>query len=217
MARFGAPRDRKRPLAPRSRLFRPWLARVCRWHRLSSIFLRLNGWTPVSYSDHPRSQAADARGQDIRVRFAPSPTGFLHVGGARTALFNWLFAQNQRGTFILRIEDTDLERNRPELVEAILDGLRWLGLDWDEGPYFQSQRLDLHRTAAEKLVGSGAAYLCYCPPEKYADGDAVEEEEDARKEAGPRRVTRCACREGKPASTERKPAVRFRVPLGAIT
>ena len=153
----------------------------------------------------------------VRVRFAPSPTGYLHVGGARTALFNWLFARRQGGVMILRIEDTDVERNRPELVEGILDGLRWLGLDWDEGPYFQSQRLDLHRTAAEKLVGSGAAYLCYCPPEKYAGGDAVEEEEDARKEAGPRRVTRCACREGKPASTERKPAVRFRVPLGAIT
>jgi len=151
------------------------------------------------------------------VRFAPSPTGYLHVGGARTALFNWLFARREGGTMILRIEDTDVERNRPELVEGILDGLRWLGLDWDEEPYFQSQRLDLHRTAAEKLLASGAAYLCYCPPEKYAGGDAVEEEEDARKEAGPRRVTRCACREGKPASTERKPAVRFRVPLGAIT
>src|SRR5712691_11341098 len=131
----------------------------------------------------------------VRVRFAPSPTGYLHVGGARTALFNWLFARRQGGTMILRIEDTDVERNRPELVEGILDGLRWLGLDWDEGPYFQSQRLDLHRAAAEKLLGSGAAYLCYCPPEKYAGGDAVEVDEDARKEAGPRRVTRCACRE----------------------
>jgi len=153
----------------------------------------------------------------VRVRFAPSPTGYLHVGGARTALFNWLFARRQGGTMILRIEDTDVERNRPELVEGILDGLRWLGLDWDEGPYFQSQRLDLHRAAAETLLASGAAYLCYCPPEKYAGGDAVEEEEDARKEAGPRRVTRCACREGKAASTGTKPAVRFRVPLGAIT
>ena len=76
------------------------------------------------------------------MRFAPSPTGYLHVGGARTALFNWLFARNQGGTFILRIEDTDVERNRPELVEGILDGLRWLGLDWDEGPIHQSERLD---------------------------------------------------------------------------
>ena len=118
---------------------------------------------------------------------------------------------------ILRIEDTDVERNRPELVEGILDGLRWLGVDWDEGPYFQSQRLDLHRAAAQTLVASGSAYYCYCPPEKYAGGDAVEETEDARKEAGPRRVTRCACRDGKPASTSQNPAIRFRVPLGTTT
>src|SRR3981081_4889817 len=73
----------------------------------------------------------------VRVRFAPSPTGYLHVGGARTALFNWFYARHQGGTMILRVEDTDVERNRPELVEGILDGLRWLGVDWDEGPYFQ--------------------------------------------------------------------------------
>src|ERR1700691_3518800 len=128
----------------------------------------------------------------VRVRFAPSPTGYLHVGGARTALFNWLFARRQEGTMILRVEDTDVERNRPELVEGILDGLRWLGLDWDEGPYLQSQRLELHRAAAEKLVASGVAYLCNCPPEKYAGGDAAEEEDnDAKKEPGPRRITRC--------------------------
>ena len=133
----------------------------------------------------------------VRVRFAPSPTGYLHVGGARTALFNWFFARREGGTMILRVEDTDVERNRPELVEGILDGLRWLGIDWDEEPYFQSQRLDLHRAAAEKLVASGAAYFCDCPPEKYAGGDAVEETEDAKKEQGPRRITRCACREGK--------------------
>src|ERR1700688_254022 len=111
----------------------------------------------------------------VRVRFAPSPTGYLHVGGARTALFNWLFARNQGGTFVLRIEDTDAERNRPELVEGILDGLRWLGLDWDGGTYFQSQRLEWHREAALKLLASGAAYLCYCAPEKYAGGDASEQ------------------------------------------
>jgi glutamyl-tRNA synthetase len=153
----------------------------------------------------------------IRVRFAPSPTGYLHVGGARTALFNWLFARHQGGTMILRIEDTDVERNRPELVEGILDGLRWLGVDWDEGPYFQSQRLDLHRAAAEKLAASGAAYFCDCPAEKYAGGDAVEETEDAKKEAGPRRITRCACREGKPGLGVQNAAIRFRVPQGATT
>jgi glutamyl-tRNA synthetase len=163
------------------------------------------------------SSASENPSGGVRVRFAPSPTGYLHVGGARTALFNWFFARRQKGTMILRIEDTDVERNRPELVEGILDGLRWLGVDWDEGPYFQSQRLDLHRAAAQTLVASGSAYYCYCPPEKYAGGDAVEETEDARKEAGPRRVTRCACRDGKPASTGQNPAIRFRVPLGTTT
>jgi glutamyl-tRNA synthetase len=153
----------------------------------------------------------------IRVRFAPSPTGYLHVGGGRTALFNWLFARGRGGKMILRIEDTDVERNRPELVEGILDGLGWLGVDWDEGPYFQSQRLDLHREAALKLAASGAAYYCDCPPEKYAGGDAVEETEDAKKEQGPRRITRCACREGKPGLSAANAAIRFRVPLGAVT
>jgi len=141
----------------------------------------------------------------------------LHVGGARTALFNWLFARRQGGTMILRIEDTDVERNRPELVEGILDGLRWLGVDWDEGPYFQSQRLDMHRAAAEKLVAIGAAYFCDCAPEKYAGGDAVEETEDVKKEPGSRRVTRCGCRNGKPGLSTANAAIRFRVPQGAVT
>src|SRR5512133_1273871 len=98
-----------------------------------------------------------------RVRFAPSPTGYLHVGGARTALFNWLFARREGGTFVLRIEDTDLGRSSEEMVGGILDGLRWLGLDWDEGPgiggpyapYFQSERLQTYRALAERLVSSG--------------------------------------------------------------
>jgi len=150
-----------------------------------------------------------------RVRFAPSPTGYLHVGGARTALFNWLFARSTGGVLILRIEDTDVERNRPELVEGILDGLRWLGLDWDEGPLHQSDRLPLYRAAAEKLVVNGAAFLCYCPPEKYAGGDAAGEGDDDA--SGPRRVSRCPCREGRPADTSQAPAVRFRVPLGQVT
>src|SRR3972149_9227857 len=122
----------------------------------------------------PSGFSAASSSRAVRVRFAPSPTGYLHVGGARTALFNWLFARNLGGTFILRIEDTDAERNRPELVEGILDGLRWLGLDWDEGPFHQSERLAGYRAAAEKLLASGAAYLCYCPPERYAGGDAAE-------------------------------------------
>jgi glutamyl-tRNA synthetase len=154
---------------------------------------------------------------EIRVRFAPSPTGYLHVGGARTALFNWLFARGRGGTMVLRIEDTDVERNKPELVEGILDGLRWLGVDWDEGPYFQSQRLEMHREAALRMAASGAAYFCDCPPEKYAGGDAAEETEDAKKDQGPRRITRCACREGKAGLSADNAAIRFRVPLGIVT
>src|SRR5262249_15970788 len=100
-----------------------------------------------------------------RVRFAPSPTGYLHVGGARTALFNWLFARPFGGTLVLRVEDTDLERSTPEMVEGILQGLSWLGLNWDEGPYYQTQRVDLYRAAAEKLLESGAAYYCFCTRE----------------------------------------------------
>jgi len=151
------------------------------------------------------------------VRFAPSPTGYLHVGGARTALFNWLFARNQGGTFILRIEDTDAERNRPELVEGILEGLRWLGLDWDEGPFHQSERLAGYRAAADKLLASGAAYLCYCPPEKYAGGDAAGDETDEAGGGRKRGITRCICRDGRPVGTEQRPALRFRVPLGETT
>ena len=109
----------------------------------------------------------------VRVRFAPSPTGYLHVGGARTALFNWLFARRHGGTFVLRIEDTDAERSSWEMVAGIVDGMRWLGLDWDEGPdiggphapYFQSQRLEKYRAMAAQLVAGGHAYFCFCTPE----------------------------------------------------
>src|SRR5438309_5521625 len=92
-----------------------------------------------------------------RVRFAPSPTGYLHVGGARTALFNWLFARHFGGTLILRIEDTDLERSTPEMVDGIVQGLQWLGINWDEGPYYQTQRVRLYESAAARLIESGAA------------------------------------------------------------
>src|SRR5215813_2126131 len=95
-----------------------------------------------------------------RVRFAPSPTGFLHVGGARTALFNWLFARKHGGTFVLRIEDTDLARSSKEVIEAIIEGLTWLGLDWDEGPFLQSTNVGSHRAAAERIFTSGHAYPC---------------------------------------------------------
>jgi glutamyl-tRNA synthetase len=101
-----------------------------------------------------------------RVRFAPSPTGYLHVGGARTALFNWLFARHTGGTFILRIEDTDFERSSEDMVQGILDGMRWLGMEWDEGPFFQSRRLPLYQATAEKLRLSGHAYYCFCTKEE---------------------------------------------------
>ncbi len=103
---------------------------------------------------------------EIRVRFAPSPTGYLHVGGARTALYNWLFARRQKGVLILRIEDTDADRSKAELVTAILESLRWLGLDWDEGPFHQSERLDRYRALAAELEQRGHAYPCFCTPEE---------------------------------------------------
>jgi glutamyl-tRNA synthetase len=102
----------------------------------------------------------------VRTRFAPSPTGFLHIGGARTALFSWAYARRQGGKFILRIEDTDLERSTAESVKAILDGMAWLGLDWDEGPFFQMQRLSRYREIAERLLREGKAYRCYCTKEE---------------------------------------------------
>jgi glutamyl-tRNA synthetase len=150
----------------------------------------------------------------VRVRFAPSPTGYLHVGGARTALFNWLFARKERGVMILRIEDTDAERNKPELVTGIIEGLKWLGVDWDEGPYYQSQRTELYRAAAKKCLANGSAFRCYCPPEKYVGGDHAEEGAEGAKV---RRVVRCTCRDGKPSSPETKPALRFKVPAGGTT
>lgn len=100
----------------------------------------------------------------VRVRFAPSPTGFLHLGGARTALFNWLLARKTQGTFILRVEDTDARRSSQEMAEGIMEGLRWLGLDWDQGPFYQSQRREHYREAAARAFASDHAYACFCPP-----------------------------------------------------
>jgi len=153
----------------------------------------------------------------VRVRFAPSPTGYLHVGGARTALFNWLYARHVGGTLVLRIEDTDLERSTPEMVEGILVGMRWLGLDWDEGPFFQTQRMDLYKAAAEKLVASGHAYYCFCTKEELeqrrqaatAAGRAPQYDESCRKigreEVAARKHSGAAC------------AVRFAVPESGST
>ncbi|NOZ29500.1 MAG: glutamate--tRNA ligase [Chloroflexi bacterium] len=123
----------------------------------------------------------------VRVRIAPSPTGYFHLGGARTAIYNWLYARHTGGRFILRIEDTDRTRYHPEALDDLLESLRWLGLDWDEGPevggeygpYFQSQRLDIYQEHARKLIEEGHAYYCYCSPERLA---ALREEQRKRKE-----------------------------------
>jgi glutamyl-tRNA synthetase len=102
----------------------------------------------------------------VRVRFAPSPTGALHIGGVRTALFNWLFARHHQGSFILRVEDTDQTRSTDESIRIILDGMKWLGLDWDEGPFRQTERMDVYREHVDRLLKAGKAYYCYCTPEE---------------------------------------------------
>jgi glutamyl-tRNA synthetase len=147
-----------------------------------------------------------------RVRFAPSPTGYLHVGGARTALFNWLFARHFGGTLVLRIEDTDLERSTPEMVEGILQGMQWLGLSWDEGPNYQTQRVDLYRAAATRLVESGAAYYCFCTKEEIerARAKAAAEKRPPRYEGTCRKID---CADATRRKNAGEPAaVRFAVP-----
>jgi len=149
---------------------------------------------------------------NIRVRFAPSPTGYLHVGGARTALYNWLYAHHKGGTLVLRIEDTDADRSKPELTTAILESLAWLGLNWDEGPIYQSERLDRYRGMALNLERSGHAYPCFCTPEELqAKRAKAETERRAWKYDGTCRALSESDRErlraeGRPA------ALRFRVP-----
>lgn len=143
----------------------------------------------------------------IRVRFAPSPTGYLHVGGARVALFNYLLAKKTGGTFILRIEDTDRERSTQEAVNAILDGMKWLGLTWDEGPFYQTQRMDLYKKMLQKLLDEGKAYRCYCTPEE------LEVMRNNLLAAGkkPKYDRRC---KGKPFDASKPFTIRFEVPEG---
>ena len=150
---------------------------------------------------------------NIRVRFAPSPTGHLHIGSARTALFNWLFARSQGGKFILRIEDTDRERSTDEYIDGIIEGMKWMGLDWDEGPFRQTDRVEVHKGHIDDLVKEGKAYHCYCSPEEL---DAHRKQ--AMKEGKPLRYNR-KCRElsdqaGQANKAEGKnPVVRFAMPL----
>jgi len=152
-----------------------------------------------------------------RVRFAPSPTGYPHLGNIRTALFNWLFARHHGGKFILRIEDTDVARKVEGAAEAILDSLRWLGLDWDEGPYFQSQRLNFYREVSNRLLKEHHAYLCYCSPERL---EAMRQEQMKRKQP-PKYDAHCRhLTQQEKARLEASgitPVVRFKTPLEGET
>ena len=149
----------------------------------------------------------------LRVRFAPSPTGYLHIGAARTALFNWLYARKNAGRIVLRIEDTDVERSSEMMSKEILEGLRWLGLDWDEGPFYQSERLDLYRKKAAGLLDRGLAYRCYCSAEDHRRSASAEPERGAKS-----RMYDCRCRSLSDAERKKREdendlfAVRFAVP-----
>jgi glutamyl-tRNA synthetase len=143
---------------------------------------------------------------DLRVRFAPSPTGYLHVGGARTALFNWLYARHFGGTFILRIEDTDTERSTQESVDAILQGMEWLGLDWDEGPFYQTDNFPLYRQHVQKLLDEGKAYRCWCRPEE------LEAKREAAMAEGRKPKYDGTCRYRAEQPLEQPHVIRFKAP-----
>ncbi len=145
----------------------------------------------------------------VKTRFAPSPTGYLHIGGARTALFAWLYARKRGGSFILRIEDTDLERSTPEAVNAILEAMSWLGLDYDEGPFFQTQRFDRYREVLQQLLAAGKAYYCYCTREEL---DALRTQQMAQN-IKPRYDGRYRDYQGPPREGV-EPVIRFKNPLG---
>jgi glutamyl-tRNA synthetase len=147
---------------------------------------------------------------NLRVRFAPSPTGYLHIGGARTALFNWLLARKEAGTFILRIEDTDVARSTQESVDAILQAMDWLGLDYDEGPFYQSQRFGLYKSKVEELLAAGKAYRCYCTAEE------LEAKREAALKAGGKPKYDGTCRE-RSDHPDAPYVVRFKAPQAGET
>ncbi len=148
----------------------------------------------------------------VRTRFAPSPTGYLHIGSVRTALFCWLYARHHSGVFILRIEDTDLERSTPESVQTIIDGMKWMGLDWDEGPFYQTQRFDRYREVAQQFLDQGKAYRCVCTKERL---EKMREHQMANKEK-PRYDGHC--RDLNLQDSEKNFVVRFRNPIeGAVS
>ena len=146
----------------------------------------------------------------VRTRFAPSPTGYLHVGGARTALFNWLYARHTGGTFVLRIEDTDQARSTEQSVQAIFNGLDWLGIDWDEGPYYQSQRLEIYNDQIDRLVAQGHAYYCTCTP------DEIEAMRERARSTGAKPRYDGTCRE-KGLEPSEGAVVRFKAPTEGTT
>jgi glutamyl-tRNA synthetase len=150
----------------------------------------------------------------VKTRFAPSPTGYLHVGGARTALYSWLYARHAQGSFVLRIEDTDLERSTPEAIEAIMDGMNWLDLAWDEGPFYQTKRFDRYHQVIDTMLEQGTAYRCYCSKERL---DAMREAQMARGEKT-RYDGHCRCETVQKAHTAAEPhVVRFANPQdGAV-
>jgi glutamyl-tRNA synthetase len=148
----------------------------------------------------------------IKTRFAPSPTGHLHIGGARTALFNWLYSRHHKGIFVLRIEDTDVERSKDEYTKAILDGLEWLGIDWDEGPYFQMERMDFYKEHAFRLLNAGHAYKCYCSTE------TLEAKRNLALKEGRKPSYDRTCRDAAPKTGDDPFVIRFKTPVsGTIT
>lgn len=148
----------------------------------------------------------------IKTRFAPSPTGYLHIGGARTALFNYLFAKHHDGMFLLRIEDTDVERSKEEYVKDILDGLSWLGITWDEGPYYQKDRMEIYREHAYRLLEEGKAYKCYCTPE------VLEEKRKTALKEGNKPMYDRMCRDAGDEGEGTSFVIRFKTPLsGDVT
>jgi glutamyl-tRNA synthetase len=152
--------------------------------------------------------------EEVRVRFPPSPTGYLHIGGARTAIYNWLFARKTGGKVILRIEDTDVERSTEESIQGIVDGLKWLGIAWEEGPYFQSAYADDHRQAAERLLGSRHAYKCFCTQEELERKreEAKRRKDDYHYDGTCRNLS--AAETAKLEGQGRLYVIRFRVPQG---
>ncbi|MFM2304796.1 MAG: hypothetical protein RLZZ135_2208, partial [Cyanobacteriota bacterium] len=147
----------------------------------------------------------------VRVRIAPSPTGNLHIGTARTAVFNWLFARHHQGTFILRIEDTDIDRSKPGYTQNILDGLKWLGLNWDEGPLFQSQRLDLYRQSIQTLLANGSAYRCYTSTAELDELRAAQEANNQAPRYDNRHRHLTPAQEAAFIAEGRRPVIRFKI------